>query len=152
FEPAIEHGRRTVELDANFFPGYFYLGMALGAKGQHAEAVAALQKATTLSGNSTLMLAVLARAFALCGKDDEARRILLELEDLGRHKYVPLAFVAGAYVGLGEKDRVFNSLELAYQDRCSWLFRCVVSDAVFDGVRDDARFQDLLRRILGRSS
>jgi len=146
-EEAIEHGRRTIELDSNFFPGYFYLGLAYQAQGQHAEAVAALQQATDLSGNNTLMLAALAGAFAFWGKEEEARKILHELEELARQKYVSQTWVAAIYAGLGENDRALACLEHAYEDRCSWLIRSIANDPRFDRLRDEVRFHQLARRV-----
>jgi len=144
---AIEYGRRTIELDANFFPGYFYLGLAYQAQRQHAEAVAALQQATALSGNSTLMLAALAGGFAFWGKDEEARKILHELEELARQKYVSQTWVAVVYAGLGETDRALTCLEHAYDDRCSWLMRSIANDPRLDRLRHEAQFHDLARRV-----
>src|SRR5262249_49609986 len=93
YEEAIEYGRRTVEMDENFFPGYFYLGLAYLEHGQHSEAVAAFEKATALSSNSTLTLSALGGAFAFSGKEQEAREILKQLEALSRQKYVSQVFV-----------------------------------------------------------
>ena len=146
-EEAIEHGRRTIELDANFFPGYFYLGQAHLAQGQHPEAVDAFQQATALSGNSTLMLAALAGGFAFWGKDEEARKILHELEELARQKYVSQTWVAVIYAGLGETDRALTCLEHAYEDRCSWLMRSIANDPTLDRLRHEAQFHDLARRV-----
>jgi len=146
-EEAIEHGRRTVELDANFFPGYFYLGLAYLAQGQHSEAVAALQQATALSSNSTLMLAALGGAFAFWGKQEEARKILQELELLGSRKYVSQVWVGAIYAGLEEIDRALTCLEHAYEDRCSWLLRSMATDPRLDSLRDETRFHNLARRV-----
>jgi tetratricopeptide (TPR) repeat protein len=146
-EEAIEHGRRTVELDANFFPGYFYLGLAHSALGQHSEAVAVLQQATALSGNNTLMLAALAGAFAVWGKEQEARKLLHELEEFAWQKYVSQTWIAAIYAGLGENDRALTCLEHAYEDRCSWLMRSIANDPRFDRLRDEVRFHQLARRV-----
>src|SRR6266446_4786213 len=146
YEEAIDQGRRNVEMDPNFFPGYFYLGLAYSQHGQHSEAVAALQQATVLSSNSTFMLAALGGAFAFWRKEEEARKILAELEEIGRRKYVTQVFVAAIYAGLGETDRALTCLDLAYEDRCPWLLRCLVADSRFDSLRGDARFHDLLHR------
>ena len=37
-DKAIEYGLRTIDMDPNFFPGYFYLGLAYQVNGQFAEA------------------------------------------------------------------------------------------------------------------
>src|SRR5438132_9280339 len=144
YEETIDQGCRNVEMDPNFFPGYFYLGLAYSQHGQHSEAVATLQQATVFSGNSTLMLAALGGAFAFWRKEEEARKILAELEETGRRNYVTQVFVGAIYAGLGETDRALACLDLAYEDRCPWLLRCLVADARFDGLRGDARFQNLL--------
>ena len=146
YEEAIDQGRRNVEMDPSFFPGYFYLGLAYSQHGQHSEAVAALRQATVLSSNSTFMLAALGGAFAFWRKQEEAKKILAELEEIGRRKYVTQVFVAAIYAGLGETDRALNCLDLAYEDRCPRLLQCLVADSRFDSLRGDARFHDLLHR------
>jgi serine/threonine protein kinase/Flp pilus assembly protein TadD len=147
YDEAIEHGCRTVEMDPNFFPGYFYLGMAYQLKGQFAEAAAALQQARVLSNNSTLMVACLGGVFAGWGREQEARNILRELEEMGRRKYVSQVFVAAIQAGLGEKDQALTCLEKAYEDRCTWLLRCLMADARLDSLRGETRFQNLIRRV-----
>jgi len=133
-------------MDPNFFPGYFYLGMAYQLKGQFADAAAALQQARVLSNNSTLMVACLGGVFAEWGREEEARNILRELEQMGRRKYVSQVFVAAILAGLGEKDQALACLEKAYADRCTWLLRCLMADGRLDSLRTEARFQDLIRR------
>jgi TolB-like protein/Flp pilus assembly protein TadD len=146
YDKAIEHGSRTVDMDPNFFPGYFYLGLAYQTNGQFVEAAAALQQARQLSNNSTLMLASLGGVFAAWGKQEEARTILHELEELGRRKYVSQVFVAAILTGLGEIDPALTCLETAYQDRCTWLPRCLAADARLDRLRSQSRFEDLIGR------
>jgi serine/threonine protein kinase/Flp pilus assembly protein TadD len=146
YDEAIEHGCRTVEMDPNFFPAYFYLGMAYQLKGQFAEA-AALQQARVLSNNSTLMVACLGGVFAAWGRDEEARNILRELEEMGRRKYVSQVFVAAILAGLGERDQSLSCLETAYADRCTWLLRCLMADGRLDSLRGETRFQNLISRI-----
>lgn len=47
------------------------------------------------------------------------------------------------YLGLGEKEKVFEWLQKAYDERSFQL----IFDPVFDPLRSDPRFQDLLRRM-----
>jgi len=147
YDKAIEHGSRTVDMDSNFFPGYFYLGIAYQMNGQFAQAAAALRQARLLSNNSTLMVAALGGAFAAWGKQEEARTILHELEQMGRRKYVSQVFVAAILVGLGEIDQALTCLETACEDRCTWLPRCLTADGRFDSLRGEARFRDIIRRL-----
>jgi eukaryotic-like serine/threonine-protein kinase len=146
-EEAIEHGRRAVEMDASFFPGHFYLGLAYIDHRRYSDAVASLQQATALSGNSTMTLAALGSAFAFWGNEEEARRILRELEELRPRKYVPQTFVAAIYAGLGETGRAWSCLERAYEDRCVWLLRSIATDPRLNSLRHEPRFHDLARRV-----
>jgi hypothetical protein len=60
--------------------------------------------------------------------------------------YVPAAAFVIPYLALGENDRVFEWLELAYNEQSTMLqFLKVYPD--FDSVRGDPRFSDLLRRV-----
>jgi len=147
YDKAIEYGCKTVEMDPNFFPAYFYLGMSYQLKRQFAEAAAALQQARVLSNHSGLMVACLGGIFASWGREDAARKILGELEEMGRRKYVSQVFVSAIFAGLGERDEALARLERAYDERCTWLPRGLAADARFDSLHGDARFQDLMRRV-----
>jgi tetratricopeptide (TPR) repeat protein len=147
YDNAIEHGLRTVDMDPNFFPGYFYMGMAYQMNGHFAEGAAALQQARLLSNNSTLMVASLGGVFAAWGKQEEARNILQELEQLGRRKYVSQVFVAAILAGLGEIDPAVTCLETAYEDHCTWLPRCLAADGRLDKLRSESRLQRLIHRV-----
>ncbi len=50
------------------------------------------------------------------------------------------------YAYLGEKDQVFEQLEKAYQEHEAGL-PGIGSHPAYDPLRDDPRFQDLLRRM-----
>jgi eukaryotic-like serine/threonine-protein kinase len=147
YDNAIEHGLRTVDMDPNFFPGYFYMGMAYQMNGHFAEGAAALQQARLLSNNSTLMVASLGGVFAAWGKQEEARNILQELEQLGRRKYVSQVFVAAILACLGEIDPALTCLETAYEDHCTWLPRCLAADGRLDKLRTESRLQRLIHRV-----
>jgi tetratricopeptide (TPR) repeat protein len=134
-------------MDPNFFPGYFYLGVAYQVNGQFAEAAAALQQARALSNNSTLMVASLGGALAAWGKQEEARNILRELQQMGSRKYVSQVFVAAILTGLGEIDQALTCLEAAYEDRCTWLPRCLAGDARLDRLHSESRLQRLIQRM-----
>jgi hypothetical protein len=100
-----------------------------------------------LSSNSTLTQAALAGAFAFSGNDPDARKILAELAALASRKYVSQAHVAAVYAGLGENEEALTHLERAYNDRCGWLLRCVMTDPRIDSLREEPRFKELARRL-----
>ena len=55
--------------------------------------------------------------YAVTGRRAEAEKILDKLNELSKQKYVSTAWMAKIYSGLGEKDRAFEWLEKAYEDR-----------------------------------
>ena len=77
----------------------------------------------------------------------EARKILAELEEISKRKYVSQAFVAAIFAELDDKDSAFAALERAYAERNTWMLYCLSVDPRFDNLRGDARFQDLRRRV-----
>jgi len=54
--------------------------------------------------------------------------------------------IAQVYIGLDDKKRAFEWLEKAYQDRALWL-RNLKSDFIYDPLRSDPRFKDLMARV-----
>jgi len=53
--------------------------------------------------------------------------------------------MAAAYAMLGQPDEALTWLERAYEARDSWMIQ--LNDPVFDPIRQDPRFVDLLRRL-----
>ena len=50
------------------------------------------------------------------------------------------------YIGLGEKDKAFEWLDKAYEQREGWNIQLKV-DPVFDSLRSDPRFQQMLDKV-----
>jgi tetratricopeptide (TPR) repeat protein len=130
-------------MPANHRPIWF-LALSLEQKGRLAESIAQLEKAVILSGGSHFR-ALLARAHALSGDPTRARNILHELKTLSLREYVSPFDFAVIYAGLGDRDSAFQWLEEAYQQR---VFRIIeLTLPMFDDLRPDARWRDLVRRI-----
>jgi TolB-like protein/DNA-binding winged helix-turn-helix (wHTH) protein/Tfp pilus assembly protein PilF len=143
---AIEQLRKTLEIDPNFAHAYFHLGMTHLRNGAFAEAIADLQRATTLSPNVTDYKGGLGYAYARANKRAAARKMLDELKERSKHRYVSWFYVAAIYAGLDEKDQAFACLEKAYAQREQG-FVVMNREPMFDPLRSDPRFADLLRRI-----
>ena len=54
------------------------------------------------------VLSLLAHAFAVSGKRDEALKTLDKLQEISKRRYVSAYGVALLYAGLGEKDQAFS--------------------------------------------
>ena len=55
--------------------------------------------------------------------------------------------IAVIYAGLGQKDKAFEFLEKAYQERSPDLAYFTKADLRMDSLRSDRRFRDFTRRI-----
>ena len=71
--------------------------------------------------------------------------LLEELEGRSRRSHVSAAYMSQAYAILNDADRAFAWLETAFEIRDPIIVR--LKDPLWDSLRDDPRFTDLLRRI-----
>jgi len=149
YDDAIQQYRSTLEIDPNFSLAHATLGMAYVQKHTYAEALAEFNKALALPGSHAFALANIARAYALSGKPTEARKVLRELERSARQQYVPAMYVAAVYAALGESDPSVQWIEKAFEERSDYMIYLRTEPSV-DGLRSDARFQELLK-LLGAS-
>jgi TolB-like protein/Tfp pilus assembly protein PilF len=145
-DQALECVHKTLELDQHFAPPYLWLGLALGEKGRHPEALEALRRAVPLSGNGPRYLAGLGHRCAVAGEAEQARALLSALEKLSKQRYVSAYDFAVIYAGLGESESVFGWLEKAYEERSMWV-ALVNADSRFDPFHSDPRFQQFLTRL-----
>jgi TolB-like protein/DNA-binding winged helix-turn-helix (wHTH) protein/Flp pilus assembly protein TadD len=146
FDEAIETTRKTLELDPSFAIAHLRLGRAYAAKAMYGPAVKEFQQFSTLSGDIPLATASIGNARARSGDRAGAMRSLDELTKLSKRGRVPSICFALVQVGLGDNDQALSWLEKAYQERSDFLLVLKV-DPLFDPLRPDPRFQQLLRRI-----
>ena len=146
FERAIAQAHSTLEMDAHFAISYEVLGEAYLSKGMYREALLALERFSALSRSSATSRALLAYSQARLGEHSAALRIIEELMAAAKHSFVPALLFALVYAGLEDKDQAFSWLERAYEERFYRLAYAKV-EALWDPLRSDARFMDLLRRV-----
>jgi Tfp pilus assembly protein PilF len=145
YDQAIAQNRKSVEMFPNFFLPHMALGGALFQKGDYSAGIAELEKAKALQP-IPLAMGALGFAYAKSGRKDEARKLLADLKEQSKKRYVASYWIAMIYVGLDEKDEAFAWLEKAYQER-SWFLVWIKMDPQADSLRSDSRFIDLMRRV-----
>ena len=146
YEEAIRELRSSIAVHPNDASNYWFLGFALIANNKADEAIPELEKAVTLSERSPDILGLLANAYAHVGRRAEALRILDELKQKQQKGYVPTPAFVFPYLGLGDKEQAFVWLERAYQEQ-SPLMQYLKVHPLFDPIRGDPRFKDLVRRV-----
>jgi serine/threonine protein kinase/tetratricopeptide (TPR) repeat protein len=146
YDEAVAQLRRTVELDPNYPVTYWILGLLLRKISRYDLAIAEGEKAVTLSGGSPLMRAALACTLGTAGRTKEAREMLDDLTGLAKKTYVAPYFFAAICIGIGENERAMECLEKCYEEHSHWLIYLHL-DPSMDSLRDNPRFQNLLRRV-----
>ena len=110
------------------------------------QAVEMLQRGSMAPQYKARMIGALGYTYAVQGMCSEALQQLEHLKDLSKEIVVDPCFIAWIYTGLGEKDKAFEWLEKAYEEKSSWL-AMINADHLFDPLRSDARFTELLVKI-----
>jgi TolB-like protein/Tfp pilus assembly protein PilF len=146
YDRAIEPCQKAIEMDRNYALSHNWLGQAYERKGMYERAISEFKEALSVSGGSPEISALLAHAYAVSGNKREAQVILDNLLELSKQRYVSPYHIATIYAGLGDKDRALKWLDTAYNDRQHVLV-FLKHDARLDNLRDDVRFQDLLRKV-----
>ncbi len=147
YRPMLEAMRNYVPSNPRHWLGHNLLAVAYQGSGQTLLAIPEYQKAVECSGDDTDPTAALAYAYARTGKKPEAEKILHELLESSKASYVSPYMIAAIYAGLDDKDRAFEFLTKAYDERSPDLSYFLKADLRMDTLRSDPRFQNLLRRM-----
>ena len=143
YDEAFEVLQNALELDkVNTFTNGIIAHTYLGKK-MYPEAIAAFQKVVELGGEPGYRI-YLGAAYAKSGDRARAQAILKQLETAENH--VSPGELAILYAALGDKEKAFASLEKAYTER-DFQLTDLKAEPGYDPLRDDSRFQDLLRRV-----
>ena len=146
-EEAAKQLTSTLEMDPNFAYAHWLLAAIYVIKPTLGDAIAEAQRAVALEPGSPRYIGILGMAYAVAGRRSEATKILGDLKELSKCKYVPPTSAANILAHMGGKtDEAIEELERGYEDR-SWIMCWLKVNAIFDPLRSDPRFQALLRRM-----
>jgi TolB-like protein/Flp pilus assembly protein TadD len=145
YERAIKEIHKAFELDSHDRPALYLLGRVYEEVGQFDLAIAIFKKLSATNGSS-VFLAALGHAYALAGKNRDARRVLNLLNRQSKDQYVSPYGKAVIHLALGDRNQSFSCLEQAYEQRCE-MMTWIKIDPAFDSIRTDLRFTSLLGRL-----
>jgi len=146
YDEAIGQLRKTLEMDSRFYWAHYIRGWIHQHQRSFKDAIAEFKKAVTHSGHSTKMLAALAQVYAVAGRGDEAQKLLGELTESTKRNYVSAFHIALIHSGLGDKDRAFEFLGKAHEERVPYLVYLKVAPEL-DSLRSDPRFAALQQKM-----
>jgi serine/threonine protein kinase len=144
-EKAIASGKRSSELNPNFFTEYSYMARYFASKGDLKSAEIEVGKIPPEAADA-MTFSTKGMIFAQQGKRAEAEKIVAEMQKLSATQYIAPYEFALVYLKLDNRDKVFFYLDKAFEDRSENLgFIRNVPD--FDPIRDDPRYGELMRKI-----
>src|SRR5215813_325188 len=146
YDEALKHFRQALELDPNFSWSHLWIGQIYLETGMYQQAIDEIKTAVKLSAGNTRAIATLGYAYAVAGMRNEALKIITNLQQLAKEKYVSPYFIAIIYAGLNNRDQAFLYLEKAIDERQPYLTHLNI-EPVFVNLRGDSRFADLRSRI-----
>jgi TolB-like protein/Tfp pilus assembly protein PilF/predicted Ser/Thr protein kinase len=148
---AIDHYRNALELDPQYYLAMLFIGLIDVWAGRVKEGIQACELAVDLGGRSYAhSIALLAVAYAMAGRIDDAKRTLGQFHDLARNGYISPTHYAYIYLGLGEIDKSLDWIEKAVEAHDSFIFHFVVGQVqhfLNDPLRSHSRYHALLRKM-----
>jgi TolB-like protein/Flp pilus assembly protein TadD len=131
---------------AGFFKYHILVGLLEIHEKRWEPAIEEFRKALEATGGCSYAKAHLGYALAASGRHTEARAMMQEMIQLGELRYVPALDLAIVAIGLGDNKEALDWLDKGFQERSNYLIY-VVHDAIFDPLRCEPRFQEMVRRI-----
>jgi len=146
YDRAIEQCLRAFEMDPSFYRIGDWMELAYERKGLFDKALEAHLKALTARGEGPETTAVLKEAYAVSGwKGFWRKRLELMKAEAGK-RALPTFTLARIYARLGDDDQALGWLQKAYDKHSDYLVLLKV-DPLFDSLRSDPRFAELMRKI-----
>lgn len=146
YDRAIAQLEKVIEMDGNFTAAHSVLGCVYVQKRMYEAALVEYGKVLDFVKGAVPVEAsvkvIMAQALARWGKKSEAMKLLEDVAGVPTSAYS----VAGVYAALGDQDKAFEMLNKAYDEHDTQLVSLKV-DPSLDGLRDDSRFFDLVRRV-----
>jgi TolB-like protein/DNA-binding winged helix-turn-helix (wHTH) protein/Flp pilus assembly protein TadD len=144
YDRAIQQLQSVLALEPNF-PRAHLIASVYAEKGMLREALVDIEKQRP-NVEPPWYWSTLAYVYGRCGRPAEARQALYELNKIGAHTRIDPAVFLFAYAGTGDKEQLLATLDAAYAQHSSAITTLKVAPA-YDVVRNEPRFQDLLRRL-----
>ncbi|MCH7765633.1 MAG: tetratricopeptide repeat protein [Acidobacteria bacterium] len=146
YERAIKIVNRVLELDPDFAPAHLYLGEIYSMQGRYEEAVREYATFDRLNRFPYVDADAYVAAFASGGWEGFLREDIRQMTVAARDGEDVAFNLAALYAELGEKEKALDWLERSIEAREGRASQVKV-DPWLRGLRDDPRFQSLLRRM-----
>ncbi len=147
YKSLVEVGQKSVVSRPDFWVTHYFLGVGYEGAARLSDAISEYEKAVQMSQGDSDPSSALAHAYATAGRNADAEKILQRLQQSGKTSYVSPYMIATIYAGLGDKEKAFEYLEKAYQERSTDLPYFLKADLRIDTLRSDPRLKDIETRV-----
>ena len=151
FHKAEKHLKTAIELKPDFPYPYFHLDKLFIHQKRYEEGIAVYEKAMSMIANGHGLLdgtgLCLGWAYAMSGDRERAKEILSDLKEKAKSEYVSPVEIGLVYLGLDEVDNAFTWFTRAVEDHDSDAWILMPQDPIFDPIRSDPRYAELLRKM-----
>ncbi len=144
FDRSLEVLNRQTVTEKNHTSLRFHIGYCNLMLGRYDDAVLAFKE--VYDRNKMLGIAALGYTYGRMNWRKEALKLIAEMEQLAKESYVPPQEFAVIYIGLNDRDKAFQYLEAAYNERYGSL-SAIKAEALFDPIRDDPRYAALIDKM-----
>ena len=146
YDESIREYRSVLAVHPEYTNARWGLGFALILNQQTDQAIPELEKTVAMMNRSPGSLEMLATAYARAGRRQDALTLINELKQRRQRGYVPAGAFINPYLALGDYDQAFFWCDEAYKEQ-SAILQWIKVDPLFDPVRNDPRFVDLVHRV-----
>jgi DNA-binding winged helix-turn-helix (wHTH) protein/TolB-like protein len=146
FEASVRQYQTTINDNLTFPFVHFGLALAYEKQGKFDQAAAAEIEGWRLSGADPKTIGFLEQAYRNGGYKGFLQAQLAIHQEIAKTNYSPAFNQAFLYGRLGDPENSLKYLEKSFQERFRYTIY-INGDPSFDFMRDDPRFQDLLRRL-----
>jgi TolB-like protein/DNA-binding winged helix-turn-helix (wHTH) protein/Tfp pilus assembly protein PilF len=145
YDSALKQWRSVLDLDPTYAHAEHMMIPAYLQLGRYDDAVKVIDRWEAV-GEGPWMWGWKAAVYARAGHPDEARRAVAKLEQSSGSSANRAATLLVAYLGTGQKERALELLQQMYAEHSNAVVQIKV-DPMFDPLRSDPRFKDLLLRL-----
>ena len=145
YDGAIELARKGLELEPDNAFALAFQGLAYAEQGRFEEAITNLQSAAQRGDNPTIA-ALQAHVLAVAGRKEQAKKLILQLEEAFKDRYFCPYEIGHVYVSLGEPDTAYKWFRKGVGDRADCMAWLGVEPWI-DPFRTDQRYVSLIREV-----
>ena len=145
YESAVKQCRSALELDPNYDRARYSMIPSFLQLGRYSEALEVIDLWAARE-EEPWTWAWKAAVYGRSGRAKEADRALAKLEQISSSRAERTEMLLIAYSGTSQKERVIGLLQRAYSEHSNAVVQIKV-DPMYDPIRSDPRFEDLLRRV-----